>query len=286
VEELTQSPRQGGPGFFASTVIVIGDGKNTPFWESRWLSGASPKELAPNLYNQARLKHRTIHKELQHFNWIKNVRSIDSEDLLDEFVLLFSTLVGVQLSDQKDSIRWRWTASGDYSAASGYEAQFMGAYPHYRASTIWRAKTEPKCRFFAWLAIQGKSLTADNLAKKNWPCNPHCPLCYCMNETNEHLLAECNFTEAIWDKIAHDLQVHPVLVPFHKGNISSWIEAAGRAGNKKQQHINAGIVFLFWWNIWKERNRRIFENKEASFLQVSELIKIVAKEFSRAFPPD
>jgi hypothetical protein len=31
-------------------VVSIGDGKVTPFWEARWLMGASPKELAPNLY--------------------------------------------------------------------------------------------------------------------------------------------------------------------------------------------------------------------------------------------
>jgi hypothetical protein len=36
--------------FFSSTVVSIGDGKVTPFWEARWLMGASPKELAPNLY--------------------------------------------------------------------------------------------------------------------------------------------------------------------------------------------------------------------------------------------
>jgi hypothetical protein len=49
---------------------------------------------------------------------------------------------------------------------------------------------------------------------------------------------------------------------------------------------NAGIIYLFWWNIWKERNKCIFENKEASFLQVSELIKAAAKDYSRAFSDD
>jgi hypothetical protein len=127
------------------------------------------------------------------------------------------------LSDNKDSIRWNWTSLGEYSAASAYEVQLMGAYPRYRASTIWRAKTEPKCRFFTWLAIQGKTPTADNLAKNNWLCDPHCPLCYCMDETNEHLLAECNFSEAVWGKITQDLNVHPSLIPFQEGSIANWI---------------------------------------------------------------
>jgi hypothetical protein len=118
----------------------------TSFWESRWLKGVSPKELASNLYNQVRYKQRAVHKELQQFNWIKNIRNIHSEELLDEFVLLFTVL--------NDVISWRWTTSGNYSAA---KAQFLGAYPMFKASTIWQAKTEPKCCFFAWLAIQGKA---------------------------------------------------------------------------------------------------------------------------------
>jgi hypothetical protein len=50
--------------FFASTVISMGDGKNTPFWEANWLHGTSPKMLAPNLYKQAHYKYRIVHKEL------------------------------------------------------------------------------------------------------------------------------------------------------------------------------------------------------------------------------
>jgi hypothetical protein len=85
-------------------VISIGDGKNTSFWESRWLNGASPKELTPNLYNQVRYKQRTVDKDLQQFNWIKNIGSIHSEELLDEFVLLFTVLNDVQLTEEKDVI--------------------------------------------------------------------------------------------------------------------------------------------------------------------------------------
>jgi hypothetical protein len=42
--------------FFSSTTVQIGDDKNTPFWETRWINGISPKELAPNLDLTARFK--------------------------------------------------------------------------------------------------------------------------------------------------------------------------------------------------------------------------------------
>jgi hypothetical protein len=73
---------------------------------------------------------------------------------------------------------------------------------------------------FAWSAVQGKAPTTDNLAKKNWPCSPRCYLCYCINETNDHILTECNFAEAVWDKVAQEPRVHPSIAPFSKGGVA------------------------------------------------------------------
>jgi hypothetical protein len=188
--------------FFVSTVINIGNGRNTPFWEARWLNGVSPKDLVLNLYHQAQFKNRMVNKELTNFNWIKNLRQVNSEDLLDEFFLLYTSLSEVHLSDVPNTIFWRWTPIGEYMAASAYKIQFLGAYPEFRASSIWRTLTAPKCHFFAWLALLRKAPTMDNLDQKGWPCNPSCALCYCEPEMIDHVLTECNFVEAVWDRAA------------------------------------------------------------------------------------
>jgi hypothetical protein len=121
-------------------------------------------------------------------SWIKNLRQVNTEELLEEFILLFNTLGDIHLNESADIILWKWTPSEEYTAASAYEAQFLGAYPTFRASSIWRAHTEPKCRFLAWLALLGKIPTTDNLIKKNWPCSPTCAMCYCEAETSDHIL--------------------------------------------------------------------------------------------------
>lgn len=182
--------------FFASTYITIGDGSNTPFWEANWLNGMAPKTLAPHLYKHTRFKYRTVQQELTNHNWITNLQDLDSQTVLDEFALLYTALSTIMLSNEKDRIHWRWTASGEYTAASAYEAQFYGASIQILAKKIWQAKKEPKFRFFAWLAMHGKVQTADNLMKKNYPCNPICALCFCIPETTDHILTDCNYTEA------------------------------------------------------------------------------------------
>jgi hypothetical protein len=106
--------------FFVSTVISVGNGCNTPFWEARWLHGVSPRDLAPNFYKQARLKHWTVDKGLYNLKWIKNVRQLNTEELLDEFILLFTTSGDIHLTQEADTIFWKWTASGQYTASSAY----------------------------------------------------------------------------------------------------------------------------------------------------------------------
>jgi hypothetical protein len=54
--------------FFYSIYIHIGDGKNTPFWEARWLHGAVLKDIAPKLYERARIQGRMVYIEMKIFN--------------------------------------------------------------------------------------------------------------------------------------------------------------------------------------------------------------------------
>jgi hypothetical protein len=241
--------------------------------------------LAPNLYKQTRYKFRTVSKELSNMNWIRNLRQVNTKALMDEFILLFTALNDVILTEERDTIAWKWTRTRQYSVVSAYDIQILGAFPKFKASSIWKAKTKAKCRFFAWLTIWKKVPTADNLLKKNWPCGPMCPLCFCMPETNDHLLMECNFTEAVWDKVASDCHLHPTIIPFQKGDIKDWVSSISRAGSKAEQQEYAGIMLFFWWFIWKERDQRIFYLKECSGPQVANLIKDALITFHRALLP-
>lgn len=259
--------------FFASTVVTIGNGKNTPFWEAAWLNGVTPKNLAPNLYSLARCKHRTVKKELTNLNWIRNLGDLHSQTLLDEFAMLYTALSDVVLTNEDDQIVWKWTPSGQYSAASAYSAQFKGATVPIPTKYLWTAKTEPKCRFFAWLELLQKVQTADNLAKQHYECNPLCSLCYCIQETTNHLLTQCNFTEAAWDALTATLPLPDHAKRINNTSIDAWLLSITAVGDRVTRRKLAGILFSFWWQIWKERNRRIFDQREQSFRQVAQLTK-------------
>jgi hypothetical protein len=162
--------------FFSSTSIQIGNGKASPFWESRWLFGFAPKELVPSLYDVARFKKRSIQTEMKNNNWIRNLQHISTSNLLEEFTLLFMALAEVNLTDQNDTIHWKWTANDKFTVASAYKCQFNGFITSFPASDIWSSFTDHKNKFFACLVMQNKFfaclvmhnkiLTADNMLKK------------------------------------------------------------------------------------------------------------------------
>ena len=115
--------------FAACTQITIGNGKRASFWNSGWLQGCRPKDLAPNLFSISRSKKRTVAQALTGSAWITDIRLTDglTTTHLLEYVKLWELLRNVQLHpNQEDEIRWKLTPTGTYTAASAYKAQFVG----------------------------------------------------------------------------------------------------------------------------------------------------------------
>jgi hypothetical protein len=57
--------------FRASTTVVVGDGRRASFWESSWLGGRAPRDLAPDQYRLAWRKNRTVKEDLINNNWTR-----------------------------------------------------------------------------------------------------------------------------------------------------------------------------------------------------------------------
>jgi hypothetical protein len=85
------------------------------------IQGAAPRDIARSLYKKAWFKGRSVCTELHNDSWIRNIKNIDNSTLLEEIVLLYTTLSSITLTNQKDTITWRWTANGQFSVASAYE---------------------------------------------------------------------------------------------------------------------------------------------------------------------
>lgn len=149
--------------FNASTTIRLGDGKCAQFWNSAWLNGASPKDIAPNLFSLARRKNATVENALHQGRWMKGIERLSTTADLLCFIDLWHQINRITLSDQPDEIDWRWNGNKNYTTASAYNAQFTGSIMKPQLNAIWKTKVEGKVKFFAWLLVQNRLPTADRL---------------------------------------------------------------------------------------------------------------------------
>jgi hypothetical protein len=270
--------------FNASTIVSVRNGKTASFWNSSWLNGNTPRNIAPTLYKKAKRKQIKVHKAINGDKWIDHITPLSTQQEILEYVELWEAMRGIVLSPAlEDEIKWRWTTDGEYTTRSAYCIQFEGVFSRIKISQIWKAKAEPKCRFFAWTLLHKKILTANNLNKRNWQHDPICKLCGLDQETPTHLCKDCSFTKEVWEIMKQWFGIS-ILNPINSsGSLYRYWRKCRARIQKDQRKVFDGVMIYFWWNIWKERNRRTFQQKELQPRQVASLCKEDIQQFRLAY---
>jgi hypothetical protein len=88
------------------------------------------------------------------------------------------------------------------------------------------------------------------MLKKIWPCNSICPLCLCIQETADHLLMKCNFTEALWQGFSSMFNLPHYVVLGSLEGLVDWVLHLSASGNGvKKREKKLGLLFFFWWKV-------------------------------------
>ena len=104
-------------------------------------------------------------------------------------------------------------------------------------------------------------------------------------ETSQHLCLLCPFAQAVWHQVLswERLDLPQETNPANYVCISDWWETTAKMVHKNQHRDFIGLMIYIMWNLWKERNQRIFENKLHSMQQVAERIKEDLMQYRTAF---
>ena len=196
--------------------------------------------------------------------WITNIDGTNGLSIahIEQFADLWEKLSTVVLEeDMEDSITWKFTKDGIYSASSAYKAQFEGLISSDLVKSVWRAWAPPRCKFFAWLVLQNRIWTSDRLIRRGWPNCGLCPLCKQAQESAAHLLFQCRFTLRIWNDILPWLGMHHISTTTWtmSASVKEWWDSnlQIRLGSPKAL---ASLMMLISWEVWSERNARVFRN--------------------------
>jgi len=109
------------------------------------------------------------------------------------FTRLWDLVQNVHLTDVQDSITWKWTSNGEYTAKSAYQIFFFLKLKPTGFS-IWVPPTTS-------VHHQLQCIINYRLSMRQWPCNPVCTLCNQEQEAATHLVLHCNFAKEVWERI-------------------------------------------------------------------------------------
>jgi len=247
--------------FRACTTVQIGNGTRAKFWDSSWLQNKAPRDIAPSLYKLAWRKNLSVKEQLVNQNWTRSLWRMQSVEEMAEFVRLWDLIQDVHLNEAEDTITWKFTPDGQYSAKSAYEVQFRGSYCDFHQKRVWTVHAVPKHKFFTWLLIQEKILTADVMQARHWPCDPVCTLCRQSPETAIHPCLHCPYVQRVWDLV----QVwtnNLIMRPETSFSIEDWWSQEMHLLTKERRRTWAAVNMYTVWNLWKNALWNLGDKKQ------------------------
>jgi hypothetical protein len=82
-----------------------------------------------------------------------------------------------------------------------------------------------------------------------------------------HIFTKCPFTRQVWAKLAlifKEQSFNHVHWEGHDNIVSSWYRSVRKATVPENKKSTPTVTKLICWELWKERNRRVFDKKELS----------------------
>jgi len=253
----------------------VGDGKNTFFWSDIWVIRMTFRDRFNRLFELSLLKEETIfgvHSlgwgvDGGAWRWRRRLFAWEKE-LVGELRLLLQNAT-LQV-DRVDKRLWRLETSSVYTVRSVYK--FLNdnvtvdkAMP---VSSLWHKNVPLKVVIFAWRMFRDRLPTKDNLLRRH-VINVDAQSCVgeCGEmETSPRLFLHGDFFGSVWNFILRWLGINSVMSCDVSSHFNQFSFIGGAA--KSKQYILQAIWFATVWQIWKERNNRVFNDKNCTLQQV------------------
>ncbi|KAL6343049.1 hypothetical protein AAG906_017861 [Vitis piasezkii] len=234
--------RNGWENFRSHSCFIIGDGTRVKFWKDLWCGNQALEEAFPILFNLSGLRFN------RHLNdW--EVGEVES--------LLCKPHPLTIRRGVEDLFWWKENKNGTFSVKSFYSSLSRDTKPPFPARTIWTPWVPIRASFFGWEAAWNRLLTTDRLKRFGWSIPNRCFLCKQEEETTDHLLLFCEKARMLWLLIFSLFGVQWVMHSSVKRNLLGW---HGSFVGKKRRKLESCPLSM--WTIWKERNRRVFDDIE------------------------
>ncbi|RYR06271.1 hypothetical protein Ahy_B06g086030 [Arachis hypogaea] len=182
----------------------------------------------------------------------------------------------IKIEEGDDHLFWAKTKSEKYEVSSGYQIAYLFYHSpidycpklmQHKATWVelWKMPLLPKIKFFLWRCLHEKLLVLENLHRCIHTISPLCRRCNLSPETICHCLFFCQKSKEAWDRSSL-----PGLV-CGDGSFSfwrTWLESVGKLKRRRSNNRDFQMLAIMCWQIWKSRNRLIFEHDSEGIEQI------------------
>ena len=248
--------------FFQNAVFVLGDGRRINFWSDVWCGREALSVRFPTLFNLATNKEAKV-ADIWDIRegvgcWSPTFLRALNDWEFEEMTRFLHTL-----HDQKfrptgvDKLSLENVKNRGFSVKSMYKEVDVSPAFDFPHCMVWNPVVPPKIGVFAWEAAWGKVLTLDQLKRRGLSFANKCFMCEEEEETIDHLLIHCKFAKMLWDLF---LSIVGISWVFPQSVLHTLLAWQGAAVGKKRRKIWFAAPLCMFWNLWRARNRLVFEN--------------------------
>ncbi|RVW24487.1 putative ribonuclease H protein [Vitis vinifera] len=285
--KLSLAIRNGWENFRSHSRFIIGDGTRVKFWKDLWCGNQALEEAFPILFNLSVNKDGWVaeawEEEEVGGSWGPRFNRHLNDWEVGEVESLLCKLHPLTIRrGVEDLFRWKENKNGSFSIKSFYSLLSRDTKPPFPARTIWTPWVPIRASFFGWEAAWNRLLTTDRLKRFGWSIPNRCFLCKQEEETTDHLLLFCEKARMLWLLIFSLFGVHWVMHSSVKRNLLGWHVLLWA---KKGESLESCPLCLMW-TIWKERNRRVFDDIERNDQDIKSIFLYTFVNWIRVYIED
>ncbi|KAJ0428711.1 putative RNA-directed DNA polymerase [Helianthus annuus] len=258
---------------------VVGSGQGVAFWKDCWILDVPLCVKFPALFLLEQKKNVVVSERIKRVNGrcnlnLKWIRAPNSAEEIRELQQLSSSTSSVLLTDREDGWIWTLCPTGFFSVKNLRSHMQATAAAGVTTTFVWNRWTPLKVNFLSWRLHLDRLPTKAALAKRrvNVP-NTQCSLCDAPEETSDHLFADCQFAQRIWDRLSHWCRLPPCFFFEAKDVLELQVHSRGSIKWKKVLYT---VIQTAIWSIWKVRNGVVFSQKRPALDSVFEEIRVLS----------
>ena len=284
---VPSSSSHGWQGILAGREILrqgltwsVGNGEAIRVWQDPWLSCEAPSTpTGPPTLASSNLMVSDLLCKITNAWELEKVRLFLPQ--YEECILKIITGSG----PIEDRPAWVFEKSGVYTTRSGYgvaKGDILEAPPavvpfNWRRQ-IWNVKTSPKIKDFLWKVVKRAIPVSANLAARGITSFP-CKTCAGV-EDDRHVFLLCSVAMEVWDCAPVFWSQRP-----DDSTMMGFITSCSHIINLPPTGISVPLWPWLLWNIWKARNKRCFEDKTFSSMEILNKAISDAREWQNAQTP-